>query len=150
MELSPKSTRVAHALSVGAELCEDVDDVRFEDSDVIHDKGREWTLRVYHCDSARVRNIHFERLRIEETQRFISLWIGKAVWTRDAERGHIAEVKFEDIAALGEAPRLELTGFDERHAVEDISFQNVTVNGKPISPADLKSNPFVRTVTVKP
>jgi glycosyl hydrolase family 28 len=141
---------VAHALSVGAELCEDVDNVRFEDSDVIHDKGREWTLRVYHCDSARVTNVRFERLRIEETQRFISLWIGKAVWTRDAERGHIAEVKFEDIAALGDAPRVELTGFDERHAVEDVSFQNVTVNGKPIAPADLKSNPFVRKVTVKP
>ena len=35
---------VAHALSIGAELRENVDDVLFTDCDVIHDKGREWTL----------------------------------------------------------------------------------------------------------
>jgi len=33
---------VAHALSVGAELRENVDDVLFTNCDVIHDKGREW------------------------------------------------------------------------------------------------------------
>ncbi|MCB1127264.1 MAG: endo-polygalacturonase, partial [Verrucomicrobiae bacterium] len=51
---------VAHALSIGAELREDVEDVVFTDCDVIHDKGREWTLRVYHCDSAHIRNVRFE------------------------------------------------------------------------------------------
>ena len=35
------------------------------------DKGREWTLRVFHCDVPRVCNI-----RIEESPRLISLWIG--------------------------------------------------------------------------
>ena len=79
---------VAHALSVGAELRENVDDVLFTDCDIIHDLGREWTLRVYHCDSARISNIRFENIRIEETKRLISLWIGKAVWTRDEARGH--------------------------------------------------------------
>ena len=38
--------QVAHALSVGRELRENVDDVRFENCDVIHDTGRGWTLRV--------------------------------------------------------------------------------------------------------
>src|SRR6185295_17143416 len=83
---------VAHALSVGAEISEDIDDVLFEDCDVIHDKGREWTLRVFHCDAAKVTNVRFEGLRIEETRKFISLWIGKASWTRDTERGHIDQV----------------------------------------------------------
>jgi len=141
---------VAHALSVGAELREDVDDVLFEDCDVIRDKGREWTLRVYHCDAAKISNIRFENIRIEETRKLISLWIGKAVWTRDAERGHIRGVTFEGISAAGEERRIELTGFDEGHAVEDVTFRDVTLNGKPLAPADVKSNPFVRNVTVKP
>ena len=72
---------VAHALSVGAEIREDVDDVLFANCDVIHDKGREWTLRVFHCDSARVSNVRFEDIRIEESRKLISVWIGKYVWT---------------------------------------------------------------------
>jgi hypothetical protein len=141
---------VAHALSVGAELREDVDDILFEDCDVIRDKGREWTLRVYHCDAATITNVRYEDIRIEETRRLISLWIGKAVWTRDAERGHIRGISFQDISAAGEERRIELTGFDEGHAVEDVTFRNVKLNGKPLAPADVKSNPFVRNVTVKP
>jgi len=141
---------VAHALSVGAELQEDVDDVLFEDCDVIRDKGREWTLRVYHSDAAKVTGVRFRDIRIEETRKFISLWIGKAVWSRDDERGHIRGIVFEDIAALGKEGRIELTGFDEAHAVEDVTFRRVTLDGRPILSKDVKSNPFVRGVTVSP
>ena len=91
--------QVAHALSVGAELREDVDDVLFTNCDVIHDTGREWTLRVYHCDSATISNVRFENIRVEESRKLISLWINKAVWSKDAERGHIRDVTFQDIEA---------------------------------------------------
>ena len=141
---------VAHALSVGAELRENVDDVLFTNCDVIHDLGREWTLRVYHCDSARVSNVRFENLRIEETQRLISLWIGKAVWTRDEARGHIQDVVFRNVGAAGKNPRVEFTGFGEANAVENVTLENVTINGKPLKQADIKSNAFVKSVKVVP
>ncbi|MGA2033561.1 MAG: glycosyl hydrolase family 28 protein [Thermoguttaceae bacterium] len=141
---------VAHALSIGAELRENVDDVRFANCDVIHDKGREWTLRVYHCDSARVSSVRFENIRIEESPRLISLWIGKFVWTRDLERGHIAGVVFKDIRATAQRLRVELTGFDETHAVEDVLFQDVVVNGRPLLRSDVEENAFVRNVRVRP
>jgi hypothetical protein len=139
---------VAHALSI--ELRENVEDVLFTNCDTIHDKGREWTLRVYHCDSARISNVRFENLRIEESPRLISLWIDKAVWTRDAERGHIDGVVFKNIRAQANPPRVELKGFDETHAVENVRFDDVVVNGKPLAPADVKTNAFVRRVTVRP
>jgi hypothetical protein len=141
---------VAHALSVGAELRENVNDVLFTDCDVIHDLGREWTLRVYHCDAARISNIRFEDIRIEETKRLISLWIGKAVWTRDEARGHIDGVVFKDIRAVGKDPRLEFTGFSETNAVENVTLTNVTINGRPLKPGEVKSNAFVRSVKVLP
>ncbi len=141
---------VAHALSVGAEIREDVNDVLFEDCDVIHDKGREWTLRVFHCDAARVSNIRFENIRIEESPRLISLWIGKFVWTRDSERGHIQDVTFRDICAAASPLRIELNGFDEAHAISDIVFQNVRVNGRQLTQADIQTNAFVRNVSVRP
>ncbi len=141
---------VAHALSIGAELRQDVNDVLFTNCDVVHDKGREWTLRVYHCDSARISKVRFENLRIEESPRLISLWIGQAVWTRDNERGHINDVLFKNIQAVAEPLRVEFKGFDATHMVEDVVLDGVNVNGKPLTSADLKSNAFVKNVSLKP
>ncbi len=142
---------VAHALSVGAELREEVDFVEFQDCDVIHDKGREWTLRVFHADSAPVSNIFFTNIRVEESQRLASLWIGKAVWSRDDERGHIRNVAFQRIDAAGDPLRIELTGFDAEHTVEGVRFQNVRLNGRPITGADVtETNVHVRDVTIEP
>ena len=140
---------VAHALSIGAELREDVDDVLFTNCDVIHDKGREWTLRIYHCDSARISNVRFENLRIEESPRLISLWINKAFWSRDTERGHIDGVRFENIRAVANPLRVELEGFDSAHEVENVLFKNVVVNGKKLELGDVKTNQFVKEVVVE-
>jgi hypothetical protein len=140
---------VAHALSIGAELRQNVNDVLFANCDVIHDKGREWTLRVYHCDSARISNVRFENLRIEESPRLISLWIGKAFWTRDNERGQIDGVSFKNIRAQANPLWVELTGFDAGHAVEHVLFDDVVVNGRPLSMADVKTNAFVREVVCR-
>jgi len=139
---------IAHALSIGAELREPVSHVRFSDCDVIHDKGREWTLRVFQCDSALISNITFENIRIEETRNLISLWIGSYVWTRGPERGQIQDVLFKDIQATGDQPKIELKGFDAQHLVEDVKFKNVTVNGKAIESSDVKQNECARNVTV--
>ena len=141
---------VAHALSIGAELRENVDDVRFTNCDIIHDLGREWTLRIYHCDSARISNVRFENLRIEESPRLISLWIDQASWTRDAERGHIAGVVFQNIRAKSDPLRVELKGFDAAHAVEQVVFEDVVVNGLPLSRTNVRANAFVSDIAIRP
>ena len=46
--------------------------------------------------------------------------------------------------------RIKLTGFDETHAVSDVVFQDVRVNGRPLTRADLKANAFVRNASVSP
>jgi Glycosyl hydrolases family 28 len=141
---------VAHALSIGAELREPVSDVRFADCDIIHDRGREWTLRVFQSDAARVSNVRFENLRIAESRQLISLWIGSAVWSRDLERGRIADVVFENIAAAEGPAAIKLQGFDADHAVERVTFRNVRRGGQPLQPADVNRNAFVQDVTVAP
>jgi hypothetical protein len=143
--------QVAHALSIGAELREDVDDVLFTNCDVIHDIGREWTLRIYHCDSATVSNVRFENIRVEESRRLISLWINKAVWSREAERGHIRDVTFRNIQAVTtNPPRVELLGFDAGHDIEGVDFDHVVINARPLASGDITTNDFVRQITVKP
>ena len=143
--------QVADAMSIGAELRENVDDVRFTNCDVIHDIGREWTLRVYHCDSATVSNIRFDNIRIEQSRRLISVWVGKQIWSRDAERGHVRDVTFQDIQAVSPMPpRVELKGFDASHGIDGVSFENVVINGQRLSTGQVKSNEFVHGIVVKP
>ncbi|MDB5110780.1 MAG: hypothetical protein JWR67_1894, partial [Mucilaginibacter sp.] len=114
--------QLAHALSIGAELRDNVSDVTFTDCDIIHDKGREWSLRIYQCDAGLVNHVRFENIRIEEAQRFISLWIGKAVWSRDKDYGHIQDVTFKNITANGNPLTVDLVGIDDQHTVKEVSF----------------------------
>ena len=143
---------VAHALSIGAELRNPVSGVVFRDCDIIHDTCREWSLRVYHTDSALISDVTFENIRIEEAERFISLWINDAVWTTDAERGHIENVVFKDIV-LKTPPRtgtgVQFLGYDEEHAVKGVLIDNVSIAGKRVSAEDVDMNPFVSEVTVR-
>ena len=141
----------AHALSLGAELREPVSNVTFSDCDIIHDKGREWLLRIYNCDSSWVKNTTFADIRIEEARRLISLWIGKAVWSKEAERGHIENVSFQNITSVVPErwnPLADLVGFDAEHTVDNVQFQHVLVGGKPLRPADIKQNAFVHGIQI--
>jgi hypothetical protein len=80
----------------------------------------------------------------------ISLWIGKAVWTRDDARGRIDGVNFQNIRATAKPLRVELKGYDEQHLVENVLFREVRVNGQPLAVGDVKTNAFVRNVRVEP
>ncbi|EDY17613.1 glycoside hydrolase family 28 [Chthoniobacter flavus Ellin428] len=142
----------AHALSLGAELREPLTNVLFTDCDVIHDKGREWLLRVYHCDSAPVKNVTFDHIRIEEARRLMSVWIGKAVWSKESERGHIDGVTFKNIESVTpiSSPYADLVGFDADHAVHDVHFEHVIVGQRELKPSDVRQNAFVSGVTIAP
>lgn len=141
---------VAHAVSIGAELSQDVSDIVFEDSDIIHDKGREWSMRIYHCDDARVSDVVFRNLRIEESRNFLSLWINTAIWTTSTERGHISNVLFEDITADNVLrPTIQMLGYDASHLVENVTLRNVRVNGRLVTRDDVSTNEFVKKITVK-
>jgi len=158
---------IAHALSVGAEITQKVEDVLFEDCDVIADHGRCWTLRIYHTDAAVVKNVRFENIRIEESVQFASLWINTAVWTTDAKRGHIEDIVFKNITVNNSGYPLlrefEFSGFNAEHAINNVLIENVVINGRKIVQEDIKINPtnersarlgivmneFVYDVTVK-
>jgi hypothetical protein len=139
----------AHALSLGAELRQDVSGVVFEDCDVIHDVGREWTLRIFHSDKATVSGIRFENIRIEQSVRLISLWLGKGYYSRDEERGFIRDITFRNIRAFGEPMTVELTGYDSVHTISSVVFDRVTRYGKPLTREVIRMNDFVENVAIR-
>lgn len=160
---------LAHSLSIGAEVRENVSQVLFEDCDVIHDVGRETALRVYHCDDALISDVTFQNIRIEEARRLISCWIGKTRWTKTEERGNIRNVVFKDIIAtsapidttltgfqdgtdwkpyiIRDHASMELIGFDPDHTITGVSFDNVVLDGKKIEAHQVTKNDFVKEVS---
>jgi hypothetical protein len=141
--------QLAHALSIGAEVQDNVDDITFTDCDVIHDKGREWSLRIYQCDGGYISNVHFDNIRIEEAHKFISLWIGKAVWTRDKDYGHVQGVTFKNITAVGDPLTVALVGIDADHAVKDVDFQHIMMNGQLLTKDKIQTTGTVSNVSVQ-
>ena len=142
--------QVAHALSIGAEITSDVSDVLFTDCDIIHDQGREWSLRVFQSDAARVSNVSFENIRIEESIRFISLWIGKTIWSSDQDAGQIQEISFKNIRAFGSPLTVQLEGFDKEHGINNVQFHDILLNNKPLNFDMIQKNSFVDNVIIKP
>ena len=144
---------IAHALSIGAELTRNVEDVLFEDCDIIGDHGREWTLRIYHTDAAVIKNVRFENIRIEESVKFASLWINSAIWTTDTRRGYIQDVVFKNITVNNSGyplhKEIEFLGYDADHAINNVLIENVVINGRKVTKADILMNDYVYNVTVK-
>lgn len=140
---------LAHALSLGAELRENVSNVLFTDCDIIHDWGREWTLRVFHSDNALIKNIRFENIRIEESHQLISLWIGKNASTTDRRFGVIQNVIFKDITATGTPLIIKLDGAEKKGSISNILFQRVLINAEHLKSAFIIQNEFVEGVIIK-
>ena len=142
----------AHALSLGAAMDALIENVKFIDCDVIHDKGHDWLLRIYDANNGLARHIVFENIRIEEDHRLASLWIGKAIWTRSDERGHIEDVVFRNIQSTRPelADATQFIGYDADHAVRGVRIENVTIDGKPLTARDVEQNAFVSDVTIAP
>jgi polygalacturonase len=144
---------IAHALTIGSELRANVENVHFSDCDIIHDKGREWLLRVFDGDSGKVSKVTFENIRIEESRRLMSLWIGRTKWSTDKDPGQIEEITFRNIQSVtpeDATDAVDFTGVDNQHAVRGVQILNVTVGGKPFQASQMKQNQFVSGVVVKP
>jgi hypothetical protein len=142
---------VAHALSIGAEITQNIENVLFTDCDIIHDHCKEWSLRIYQTDAGWIKNIRFEDIRIEESVKFMSLWINKAFWSTDSERGHINDISFKNITLKKEPSRknIEFLGYDKEHAIENVLLENITIGGKKVVAGDVVTNEFVSGLVIK-
>ena len=142
--------QLAHALSLGAELREDVSDVLFTNCDIIHDTSREWAMRIFHSDASLISNIKFENVRVEESRQLISLWIGKTASTFEKGLGNIQGVSFKNIKAYGSPLAVQLTGGDNEHGIKDVTFEHVLLNNKPLNNSRVTANEFIKNISIRP
>lgn len=129
----------ARPIEVGVELrADNVRNVRFENIDIIHSPTGYPLLGIHHGDRARVRNIFFSDIRIEDTPgaQLFDIRITKSVWNRDNAMGDIEGVFFKNIYYIGK-PGMEfalsksrIQGFSEEHCVRNVVLENICLLGK--------------------
>jgi polygalacturonase len=130
----------ARGLGITSETRANIAHVLFQDCDIIHDLsagGDCAALAVLVSDSGTMSDIRFEDIRCEDVRNtLVNCWIGADMWGHDKTRGHIKGVTFKDIRVTGSTfPVSKLTGFDEAHVVEDVTFEHLQIQGKPIGDA---------------
>lgn len=108
------------------------------DCDVLNEDG-DGIFSVRCGDKNRLEDIHFENIRIEEIERgaLFSLRVLFSEKYNRAPGNSIRGVSFKDIHFMGNESHLipsDITHYDAHRRVEDITFENVTVNGRPFNP----------------
>jgi len=146
------------ALEIGATCCApDITNVTFRNCDII--RVADVACDVQNVGRAQVENIRFEDIRVELDDSLPALqfqkkredvysdrsegtfcpWLCLAevktnVYTVDEEKGRVKGVVFKDIVATcRDNPRSYLSGFDGDHLVEDVTFENVVINGRKVT-----------------
>ena len=144
----------AHGLTVGTQEEAPVNAVTFNNIDIIHSLGRTPTLSIELNGSADVINTRFQNIRIDSSGNgfdkagvndLLLLNISKgSIWQRQADAsrplGKMRGVLLKNIqvrtSPTTSKVRIQLTGASEASDIEDVKFENVIVNGKPLSKAN--------------
>ena len=130
---------MARPIEVGVELrAECVKNVVFRNIDVIHSMCGYPILGIHHGDRAKVSDIVFEDIRIEDapSAQLFDIRITDSVWNKDLRKGTISNIVFRNVSYMGNTDCQKLLtnsrieGFSEEAYVEDVTIENITVCGK--------------------
>lgn len=132
-----------HGMEIGHELTvASVEDVTFRDIDVMFAHQFGAPFGIHDGDRAAVRRVRFERIRVEHCyHQILDLRVMKSRYSRDSERGSIANVAFTDIdwwtTPYNEGYTLgAIAGFDPAHRVDGVRFTRFRKDGVAAASAD--------------
>ena len=135
----------ARPMEVGVELRADhVRNVRFENIDVLHSPTGYPLMGIHHGDRARVEDIVFDNIRIEDAPgaQLFDIRIAPSYWNRDNRMGDIRNITFSNIHVNG-FPGLDrllsdsrLQGYSAQHDIQGVCFENVEILGKTVHDAE--------------
>lgn len=146
-------SEVAHALTIGTQVEAYVNTINFTNNDIIHHLGRTEAMSIDLEGSGDVGNIRFEDIRLDTSRnpydkngvsRDIALvTLKNKVWERaaDLERplGHMKGVLFRNIQITSTtSPKVQIRvlGADNESNIQDVKFEHLSFNGRPLSKAD--------------
>jgi hypothetical protein len=124
-----------NALEIGFETSTDtIQNIRFENCDIIHTEGPEGTFTIHNGDHALVKNISYENIRVEDAQGYlIDFKILLSQYSTDKTRGNISNVYFKSIYVSAEkTPPSLLLGFDSTHTISHVIFDHLYIGSNHI------------------
>jgi len=144
------------AMVIGTAVGADISGVAFVNNDVIRDLARGASEGINLAGTGTVSNIRFENNRIDRSgnqidaggaSRVIYVYIQHSQWEAAADKskplGKVRDIIFSDTQVLlppqDPKMRIDLQGASEQSDIEGVQFQNLSVNGKPLT----KSNTLV-------
>lgn len=162
------------ALEIGAEtVADEYRNIVFRNCDIIRtDQG---AVRIHSGDRAEIHDVLYENINIEYSKydkkniyqqtddmayepgdepahdAFIKDWMYCGVWSKYNLLGHVHNIKYRNIHIIKDdevpTPVAVFNGGDETHPIEDITVENVFVNGEKIIPKT-ETNDFARNINL--
>jgi hypothetical protein len=138
------NTHAGNGLRVGASMETQLfRNITFKNIYVLEHAG--FGIRSDYSDWATSENITFENFFIEKPGNAINVKIEKTRYSNNTgfrdERGRIHDLNFINVHTSG--GQIILNGFDEEHAIREVTFRNCTANGKPVERDDVELNSYV-------
>jgi len=132
-----------NAMEIGHELAVDhVSDVTFRNIDVLSVHGHGAVFSLHNNDGAEIRDILFEDIRVEHCwDKFIDFRISKSRYSTDDTRGSMRRITLRNIDWQQMPHNAGYTvsmigGWSPEHMIEDVTIENLCLNGKPIQHVD--------------
>ena len=169
------------AIEIGAETVADsIYRCSFRNSDIIH--FVHIAIDIQNGDRAHIFDIDYENIRIEDpiTDNFflgdpqnpenvdpflietsgsevlghlIWIYMNKGPYSKDEKRGKVYDINYKDIHYTSAfTPQITFIGYNSKHEVSGITFDNVTINGKKIMnvyDGNIQLNDYVKDLNFK-
>jgi len=123
-----------NAMEIGFELqTKKISDVLFKNCDIIHVE-RGGTFTIHNGDFARVENVRFENIRVEDSRdKLIELRVGLSIYSADCPWEYARKNPDRKKSPLGQwmevGPDIEQQYADGRGHIKNVHFKNIAVTG---------------------
>lgn len=143
-----------NAVEIGFETRGDeIRNVRFENIDILRTLGTggdEGVLTIHNGDRAKISGVLYRDIRAEEAEGYaVNIRVLRSRYSKDEKRGSVCGVRFENVSMRSDRPlKMKIEGFGEDSAVEDVSFENFSLNSAPLRADDIPPSGFARNIRV--
>lgn len=130
-------------MEIGHEFaCDSVNNVRFENIDVLGQHGFGSVFSIQNCDKATISNVTWDNIRIEHCYAgVINFRIMKSMYSIADVRGHVDGITIKNVDWHASIFNIGYTasrigGYSKDHMIKNVSIENFKINGKPIESLD--------------